>query len=399
MFVILTNFVVYIRSKRKISESSALEFDWDEPMLSAAKKKKTAAEEEGEDGEAKPLMDLWESDDEQDGEQKRVTVSRDERNEQRRLDEEKLRQREAELSQLDRTPKTLEDFEMSVISSPNSSLVWLKYMAYHLDKGEVDKARQVGERALAGISFREENEKLNVWLGLLNLENSYGDEASMEALVARALKYNDPLTIQLQLASIYDQSGQTEKAEQAYQVAMKKNKPATKRVGIELIEFYMRHQRPEQARQMFRHLLSTLDKRDQVEVITKMGLAEFRAGNVELAKTVFETMLATYWRRLDQWSIYLDALVKHTLSQREGGEQAATTAAASGDSPLLEPTEYIRTIYERLLTFSFPAAKMKFLAKRYLQFEAQFGGKVGTSDRARLARLAERANEVLAEDV
>lgn len=351
--------------------------------------------EEENDDEGKQLIDLLDSDEENGGDQKRKTITREERNEKRRLEEEKLRQREMELSQLNRTPKTLEDFQMSVISSPNSSLAWLKYMAYYLDKNELDQARKIGERALNTISFREENEKLNVWIGLLNLEITYGDETSMENLVARAIQFNDPLTIYMQLASIYDQSGQLEKAEQTYQLAMKKHKHEIKKIGIELINFYMKHKRPTQARQLFRQLLLTIEKRDHVEIISKMGLAELKEGNIELGKTVFETMLTTYWRRLDQWSIYLDALVKYTLTQplQDGAEQSTKIS-------LLEPIEYIRNLYERLMTFDFSLVKMKFLAKRYLQFETQFGGKVGKDDgdKARVERLNKKANEVLSDD-
>jgi hypothetical protein len=43
---------------------------------------------------------------------------------------------------------------------------------------EIEKARAVAHRALSAISFREEQEKLNVWCALLNLENLYGTKVS-----------------------------------------------------------------------------------------------------------------------------------------------------------------------------------------------------------------------------
>jgi len=105
---------------------------------------------------------------------------------------------------------------MAVVASPNSSLVWLKYMSFYLESGDTAKAREVAERALQRISFREEKEKLNIWIGLMNLENTYGDPASMDALLEKAIKYNDSKTIYLQLASIYDNSNKKEKAEQIH---------------------------------------------------------------------------------------------------------------------------------------------------------------------------------------
>jgi hypothetical protein len=43
---------------------------------------------------------------------------------------------------------------------------------------EIEKARAIAHRALSTISFREEQEKLNVWCALLNLENLYGTKVS-----------------------------------------------------------------------------------------------------------------------------------------------------------------------------------------------------------------------------
>ena len=54
----------------------------------------------------------------------------------------------------ERTPETTDDFDRLVLSSPDSSLVWIRYMAYHLHSAEVEKARAVAERALKAISFR-----------------------------------------------------------------------------------------------------------------------------------------------------------------------------------------------------------------------------------------------------
>jgi hypothetical protein len=48
-------------------------------------------------------------------------------------------------------------------------------MRYIMFQGtEIEKARAIAQRALSTISFREEQEKLNVWCALLNLENLYG---------------------------------------------------------------------------------------------------------------------------------------------------------------------------------------------------------------------------------
>jgi len=48
----------------------------------------------------------------------------------------------------------VDDFDCLVVTSPNSSLVWLQYMAFHLESAEIEKARAIAERGLKTISFR-----------------------------------------------------------------------------------------------------------------------------------------------------------------------------------------------------------------------------------------------------
>lgn len=56
---------------------------------------------------------------------------------------------------------------------------------------EIEKARAVAQRAIKSISYREEQEKINVWLGLLNLENMYGTPDSLKTTLEQALQSND----------------------------------------------------------------------------------------------------------------------------------------------------------------------------------------------------------------
>lgn len=41
-----------------------------------------------------------------------------------------------------------------MLESPNSSYVWIRYMAFYMGVGEIDKARGVADRALKTINFR-----------------------------------------------------------------------------------------------------------------------------------------------------------------------------------------------------------------------------------------------------
>lgn len=104
-------------------------------------------------------------------------------------------------------PTTMADFERLLLGSPNSSYLWIQYIAYYLGLSQVDKARTMSRRALKAINYREEGEKLNVWVAMMNLENSYGTEAELEELFKEASQSNDAKTVYLRLVDIYERSG------------------------------------------------------------------------------------------------------------------------------------------------------------------------------------------------
>ena len=54
----------------------------------------------------------------------------------------------------ERLPSSADDFDRLLLQSPNSSIIWLRYMAFHLESAEIEKARAIAEKALKTISFR-----------------------------------------------------------------------------------------------------------------------------------------------------------------------------------------------------------------------------------------------------
>ena len=105
-----------------------------------------------------------------------------------------------------RTPESNADFERLLLGSPNSSYLWIQYMSFQIQLSEIEKAREVAQRALKTINFREEQERLNVWIALLNLENIYGTEQTVEDTFKDAVRRNDAKTVYLGLAAIFEQS-------------------------------------------------------------------------------------------------------------------------------------------------------------------------------------------------
>lgn len=128
----------------------------------------------------------------------------------------KKKNRKAEI-QVDRTgdldangPQTVADYERLLLGESDSSLLWLQYMAFQLELGEVEKARTIAERALRTITMGQDAEKLNIWVALLNMENTYGNDDSLEEVFKRACQFNEPAEIYDRMISIYIQSGKNE---------------------------------------------------------------------------------------------------------------------------------------------------------------------------------------------
>jgi rRNA biogenesis protein RRP5 len=109
-----------------------------------------------------------------------------------------------------KTPESTSDFERVLLGSPNSSYLWIQFMSFQLQLSEIEKAREIGKRALNTINFREEREKLNVWIALMNLENVYGSDESLESVFKDAARHCEPKTVHLRFASILEDSGKKE---------------------------------------------------------------------------------------------------------------------------------------------------------------------------------------------
>lgn len=125
----------------------------------------------------------------------------------------KKKKRSREEIQVDRTaeldangPQTSSDYERLLLGQPDSSELWIAYMAFQMQVSELSKAREVAERAIKSINIREETEKLNVWVAYLNLEVAYGSKSTVEEVFKRACQYNNEQEVYERLASIYIQS-------------------------------------------------------------------------------------------------------------------------------------------------------------------------------------------------
>jgi ribosomal protein S1/tetratricopeptide (TPR) repeat protein len=246
-------------------------------------------------------------------------------------------------------PDSVDEYEQLVRASPNSSFVWIKYMAFLLSIADVEKARAIAERALQTINFREEEEKLNVWVAFFNLENVYGippNEAVLKVF-QRALQYCDPKKVHLALLGMYERTGQQEMADQLLKAMTKKFKTSAK-VWLRNMQNLLK-QGSDAAEMVLNRALVSLPRHKHIKFISRAAVLEFKIGSAERARLLFEGVLRNYPKRTDLWSVYLDQEI------------------CRGDASV------IRSLFERVTCLDLPPKKMKFLFKKYLDYEKSKG--------------------------
>jgi len=247
-------------------------------------------------------------------------------------------------------PQSVDDFERLLFSEPNSSLLWLKYMAFHLDLGDVDQARQIGERALKSIPATQDAEKLDLWIALLNLENAYGDAESIESTFQRACEYNDAQELHSRLSSIYIQSGKNDKADDIYQRMLKKFKQDPKVWTNYATFLFDVVEDADKARALLPRALQTLPKFTHFDLTSKFAQLEFKtkAGLPERGRTIFEGLVNSFPKRIDLFNVLLDL----ELTLEDNNEQ-------------------VRALFERIVSGKLKPKQGKYFFKRWLDFETK----------------------------
>ncbi|CEL57234.1 rRNA biogenesis protein RRP5 OS=Saccharomyces cerevisiae (strain ATCC 204508 / S288c) GN=RRP5 PE=1 SV=1 [Rhizoctonia solani AG-1 IB] len=251
-----------------------------------------------------------------------------------------------------KVPESTADFERVLLGSPNSSYLWIQYMSFQLQLSEIDKAREVGRRALQTINYREEQEKLNVWIALLNLENQFGTEESLETLFKDAARHNDSKTIHLRMAAIFDESEKTQKAEEQYARTAKKFSQSSKAWTL-FGEHYLKAGKLEESRKLLARSLLSLPQRKHLKTISTFARMEYKLGDPERGKTIFEGIVESHPKRNDLWSMYID------MEASQGNAQS------------------VRNIFNRALARKLAAKQAKFYFKKWLEIEKRIGDDAG----------------------
>lgn len=263
--------------------------------------------------------------------------------------EQEIRAAEKRLLEND-MPRNADEFEKLVRSSPNSSFVWIKYMAFALSMADVEKARSIAERALKTINIREENEKLNVWVAYFNLENEYGNppEEAVLKVFQRALQYNDPKKVHLALLGMYERTEQHKLVYELLDKMVKKFRHSCK-IWLRRVQSILKRQKQDVIQPVVSRALLSLPRHKHIKFISQTAILEFKCGVPDRGRSMFEGILREYPKRTDLWSVYLDQEIR------------------------LGDVDMIRALFERAVSLSLPPKKMKFLFKKYLDYEKSLG--------------------------
>ena len=250
-------------------------------------------------------------------------LSKKEKKELAKLEELAIKEAEKRVIEgQDVAPESIDEFEKLVLSSPDSSLCWIQYMAFHIERKEYDLAREVVGKSLSKINFREENERFNVYMAWFNLEHHYGaSEEDADKVFKEAVQCNDEFKVYDKVASIYMENGKIDKAEKMYKLMARKfNKELE--VWLALGQFYfkvyadqsqtedVRKKSLDNARFTLQRSVQNLKKSELVQISSKFAQFEFQFGEAERGKTIFETIVRDFPSRIDQWCVYVDMVIK-----------------------------------------------------------------------------------------
>jgi ribosomal protein S1/tetratricopeptide (TPR) repeat protein len=247
---------------------------------------------------------------------------------------------------------SVDAFEQAIVSTPASSALWIHYMAHHVTLQDIDEARHVAERALVQIPFREDGERFNMWVALLNLEARYGSDETLDEVFARALQFTNAKHVALKFVSICQHTDRLAKAEEVFKSVLAKKHKESAKVWIAYMTFLMDQNRAEEARQLLSRALTCLPQRKHIKVRMRLAQLEFKHQNGEKdrGRTMFEKMVVEQPRRTDLWSVYADTEIS------SGGDLAAA-----------------RRLLDRCISVKTSARNIKMFFKKYLAFEKTKG--------------------------
>lgn len=261
-------------------------------------------------------------------------------------------------------PQSNSDFERQLLGQPNNSGLWIQYMAFQLRLSEIQQARNIAERALRTINIRESDEKMNIWIALLNLEVEYGDDDSVEEAFKNAVQVQDPLEMHEKLASIYIDSGRHAKADGIFErIIANKTFRASPEVWLNYATFLLETLgNADRARVLLTKALHSVPTNEHRLLTAKFAALEFRSvnGDAERGRTIFEGLMSEWSKWSSGWDMWVDI-------------ERSRISTQSSDDAKMEAVEKTRELFERIVKLPMKKRRAKFVFKKWLDFENKEG--------------------------
>ena len=269
-------------------------------------------------------------------------------------------------------PKTPKEFERLLIHSPNSSKIYCEYVAFYLKKENINKARELIQRALKTISIKAEKEILNMWIAWMNVEIIYNenDDKTLIKVFKQACNSCDEKDVYYAFLDVLQQNNKYDLCFRYFESLIakyNKNKISYIKYGDFLYNYYVNNSDKNEkylinARNILKKGLQNIkNKQIHISLIINFAIFEYtylNKNNINNnGKKMFEELVQNYPNKIFIWKKY-----------------AYTSYICSNDD--YNKLKNSRKIFEKCIKNHSNTIKqndMRLLFKEYLSFEQKYG--------------------------
>jgi rRNA biogenesis protein RRP5 len=322
-----------------------------------------------EEEENEEKDDEMEIEEEKEDNKKRKSSSKREKDNLKK--EEKIR--EIEKMNENEEIKNREYYEKLLLKDSDNSITWIEYASFILDNLNLASARQIFERALKLINISKTDEKFNIWVAYLNLENLYGNNNSFQKVLDRAKEVCDKKSLYKHLIQIYMSSDKYEDANEAYKLLTKVYFDDYD-IWKDYIEFLFQAKEKNASNEILEpkeglnKSMQVLPKKNHLDIMSLYGQLLYKYKHNEEARNMFDNILKNFPKRKDIWFVYIDKEIKFGQN-----------------------IEKVRQIFDRIFEIKFKINDLKSIMKKSLEFEKKF-----SKNEKEFLKAQEKTKEILA---
>ena len=280
-----------------------------------------------------------------------------------------LKIREIEKANENESIKNAQYYEKIILQDHDNSIHWIEYASYILDTLNLESARQIFERALKVIDIAKGDQKLNIWVAYLNLENIYGNEKSFQKILDRAKEVCDKKKLYNHLIQIYMNSNKISEANDIYK-NLTKDYFNDYEIWKKYIEFLFEVENKEDTispKDGLNKSMQVLDKKSHLDIMCWYAQLLYKYNKFEEARNMFDNIVKNFPKRKDIWFIYIDKEIKFGKN-----------------------LDKVRQIFDKMFEIKFKVNDLKSIMKKFLEFE-----KENAKNEKEFLKAQEKTKEIL----